>query len=154
MRGNLRFGTIAVVGALLLGAPARTQEPAAAAPEAGETHRLQLDWGFEAKAHYRDSEALRLPSPFPFPPEFLPPGARQGFLETVNEGQHFEVSVLTLFADASWGDGIAAHAKIDLIDLYDRNPTSSDKKVDVDELWIRFGRDPRRRSPFATPTPR
>jgi len=144
MRASLRFGTVGLLGALALGAPARPQEsaPAPAAVDAEEPQRLRLDWGFEAKAHYRDSEALRLPSPFPFPPEFLPPGARQGFLETVNEGQHFEVSVLTLFADAAWGEGIAAHAKIDLIDLYDRNPTSSDQKVDVDELWIRFGRDP------------
>ena len=33
-----------------------------------------------------------------------------------------------------------AHAKIDFIDLYDRNPTSTDRNVDVDEAWIRFGR--------------
>src|ERR1043165_72269 len=26
-----------------------------------------------------------------------------------------------------------------MIDLYDRNPTSTDHKVDVDEAWIRFG---------------
>ena len=60
----------------------------------------------------------------------------------MNEGQHFELSVLTLLADASWGPNIEAHAKVDFIDLYDRNPTSSDKQVDVDELWIRFGSDP------------
>jgi len=103
---------------------------------------FELDWGFEAKANYRDSEAFRFPSPFPFPPDFLPPGETRGFLETVNAGEHFEVSVLTLFLDARWGEGIAAHARVDFIDLYDRNPTSSDKKVDVDELWIRFGPDP------------
>ena len=30
--------------------------------------------------------------------------------------------------------------KIDFIDIYDRNPTSSDHKVDVDEAYLRFGR--------------
>ncbi len=146
MRGSRRFvGSVCLLVGAALAAPVRAQESGADAPDAaaaGEARELRVDWGFEAKAHYRDSESLRFPSPFPFPPEFLPPGARQGFLETVNEGQHFEVSVLTLFADVAWGGNLAAHAKVDLIDLYDRNPTSSDKKVDVDELWIRFGRDP------------
>jgi hypothetical protein len=115
---------------------------AAGEDEPAESRPLQLAWGLEAKAHYRDSQEFRFPSPFPFPPEFLPPGATQSFLETVDQGQHFELSTLTLFADAAWGESIAAHAKIDLIDLYDRNPTSSDHRVDVDELWIRFGPDP------------
>ena len=44
-------------------------------------------------------------------------------------------------ADATWGELLAAHAKIDAIDLYDRNPTSGDKELDVDEAWIRFGRE-------------
>ena len=115
---------------------------ATAPAAADDPNAFKVHFGFEGKAHYRDSEHLRLPSPFPFPPESLPPGATQAFLETVNEGGHFELSVLTLFADASWGPNIEAHAKLDFIDLYDRNPTSSDKQFDVDELWIRFGGDP------------
>ncbi len=142
--------------AVLPGGPAAAQEtpeaPAADGAEPGgagdsdapapDPNAFRVRFGFEGKAHYRDSENLRFPSPFPFPPEFLPPGATQAFLETVNEGQHFELSVLTLFVDASWGPNIEAHAKVDFIDLYDRNPTSSDKEIDVDELWIRFGSDP------------
>jgi hypothetical protein len=136
---------IALVGALLavpMGAqPESGQEPGA--EEAAETSReLRVDWGLEAKAHFRDSEHLRLPSPFPFPPDFQPPGGGAVFLETVDPGSAFEVSVVTLFADLAWGDGVAARAKIDAIDLYDRNPTSSDREIDVDELWIRFGLDP------------
>ncbi|MBZ0089794.1 MAG: hypothetical protein K8H90_05380 [Thermoanaerobaculia bacterium] len=138
MRGTRRFAVVLSAAAALAAAPIPAQQAEATA----EARELRLDWGFEAKAHYRDSEHLRLPSPFPFPPGFLPPGAQQGFMETVNEGRHFELSVLTLFADLAWGENLAAHAKVDLIDLHDRNPTSSDKKVDVDELWIRFGRDP------------
>lgn len=138
MRGTRRYAAVLSAAAALAAAPAAAQ------PQQGseEARELRLDWGFEAKAHYRDSEHLRLPSPFPFPPEFLPPGAQQGFLETVDEGAHVELSVLTLFADLAWRESFAAHAKVDVVDRYDRNPTSSDREVDVDELWIRFGRDP------------
>lgn len=130
-------------------APGQTEpapEAAATAPEeaAAGPRELEVDFGLEAKVHYRDSEALANPSPFPFPPEFLPPGQTRGFQETVSAGGHFEVSVVTLFADATWGDNLAARAKIDFIDLHDRNPTSSDREIDVDELWIRFGTDPAR----------
>ena len=44
--------------------------------------------------------------------------------------------------DAAWGDLFTLHGKVDLIDLYDRNPTSTGQKVDVDEAWVRFGREP------------
>lgn len=116
--------------------------PDESAASTEEARDLEFHFGIEGKAHYRDSESFRIASPFLFPGDFLPPGATRGFLETVDEGQHFEISVLTLFADATWGPSVAAHAKVDFIDLYDRNPTSSDQKVDVDELWLRFGHDP------------
>ena len=79
--------------------------------------------------------------PFPFKPDQLPPGQTSGFEETVNPGSHFEVSTLTLSSTPPGARGSLAHAKVDFIDLYDRNPTSTDKKVDVDEAWIRFGRE-------------
>ena len=117
-------------------APARAQEE-----EAG---RPRVSVGFEGKAHFRASDHNRFPVNFPFSlvPGLLPPGQTQAFLETVNEGSHFEISTLTLLLDATWGDGLSAHAKIDAIDLYDRNPTSTDRKIDVDEAWIRFGVEP------------
>lgn len=117
-------------------------EPDPPAPEA-PAGELEITFGIEAKAHYRDSESFRIASPFPFPPNFLPPGQSQAFLETVNAGEHFEISTFTLLVDAAWGENLVAHAKVDVVDLYDRNPTSSDKEIDVDELWIRFGSDPR-----------
>jgi len=141
---RLGFGPAIVCALLALGsaavASAQAAEPAL---EEGDGDRgFDIDLGFEAKMHFRDSEDLRFPSPFPFPPEFLPPGETRGFLGTVNPGSHFEISTLTLFLDASWGETLLAHAKVDFIDLYDRNPTSSDRQFDVDELWIRFGSDP------------
>lgn len=103
--------------------------------------RLELDWGFEAKAHFRSSDENRFGVPFDFDDPLLPPVPGPVFLETASPGEHLEVSVVTLFGDAAWGDSIAAHVKVDLIDLHDRNPTSGDRQVDVDEAWLRFGRE-------------
>lgn len=136
-----------IVRALALGCGLGVVAAAAVVAQEGASDgagRLRIDWGFEAKAHFRDSESFRFASPFPFPSDFLPPGQIRGFLETVDAGQAFELSVLTLTLDAAWGESITARAKIDFIDLYDRNPTSSDREIDVDELWIRFGSDPAR----------
>lgn len=127
----------AVLVAMCLGVPLAAQEE-----EAEPSLKPRLEFALEAKAHYRDSDLNRFAVPFPFPETFLPPGQTQGFEETVNAGSHLEISTVTLLLDATWGDGLAAHGKIDFIDLYDRNPTSSDKKTDVDEAWVRFGIEP------------
>src|SRR5215218_5852756 len=140
VRSRGRWCVLLLLGGMLCGSVASAaQEPAAETP-AGLKPRL--DWGLEAKANYRHSEDNRFAVPFPFDPSMLPVGQTQGFEETVNPGSHFELSDVTLFVDAIWGDGLTAHGKIDFIDLYDRNPTSTDKKVDVDEAWIRFGIEP------------
>jgi hypothetical protein len=125
----LRWSCV-LVTTLCLATPVLAQE------EEGEASvRPKLDFGLEAKVNYRNSEenAFRVP----FFPDNLPV-----FEETVNEGSHIEISTVTLLLDATWGDGLVAHGKIDFIDLYDRNPTSSDKKTDVDEAWVRFGIEP------------
>ncbi|HWN43284.1 MAG TPA: hypothetical protein VNW71_13745 [Thermoanaerobaculia bacterium] len=130
----------AVLVMLCLAAPLRAQEEA---PEEEEPSlKPRLEFGFEAKAHYRDSDLNSFAVPFRFEPNMLPRGQSQGFEETVNAGSHLEISTFTLLVDATWGDGLAAHGKIDFIDLYDRNPTSSDGKTDVDEAWVRFGIEP------------
>lgn len=126
---SLRW-SCALVMMLCLTVPVRAQEEAAA-EEASV--RPKLDFGLEAKANYRDSDENLFRVPFFNTPVFE---------ETVNEGSHLEVSTVTLLVNATWGDGLTAHGKIDFIDLYDRNPTSSDKKTDVDEAWVRFGIEP------------
>ncbi len=137
-----RAAWCAAAAFLSLGLPgiARAQEGTEAEPEAeaGST-RPRFRFGLEGKANYRDSEANRFQAPFDFDPSAA---VVRAFEETVNAGQHLEVSALTLLLDADWGDGLTAHGKIDFIDLYDRNPTSTDKKVDVDEAWVRFGIEP------------
>jgi hypothetical protein len=127
--------------AFVLAAPLRAQDApeTPAEPAAAKPH---LDWGLEGKVNFRRSEENRFPVPFPFPPSQLPPGQTRGFEETVNAGNHFEVSDVTLYLDGVWSEGLTAHLKLDFINLYERNPTSTGVQTNVDEAWIRFGREP------------
>ncbi len=139
MRGapRRRIGWTAAGALALVPHPGAAQEELAAPP----APVLELRWGFEVKAHARDSESSRLASPFPFTPDQLPPGQSRAFLDTVDAGRHFEFSTLTLFFEAERGPSLAARAKLDVIDLYDRNPTSTDHEIDLDEAWVRLGRE-------------
>ncbi|NJL30112.1 MAG: hypothetical protein HC897_20560 [Thermoanaerobaculia bacterium] len=123
---------------------------AAVAPcaEAQDTESPRYRFGLELKANWRDSEAQRFQSPFPFPDDFLPPdqlllppAQRHGFLETVDAGSHVEISVVTLRFEANWSPVWAAKVKLDFIDRYDRNPSSAGDDFDVDEAWLRWGRE-------------
>ena len=107
--------------------------------ETEQTPRYRF--GFELKGHLRDSEHARFPSPFPFGPSQVPPGRSGVYLETVEAGSHAEVSVATLWLEAQWQPTLSAKLKIDLIDRYDRNPTSADREYDIDEAWLRLGRE-------------
>lgn len=107
---------------------------------AGET-RWRVKLGLEAKANYRDSQENRFPVPFGFKPVELPVGQSRGFEETVDAGRHYEFSNVALLGTVARGDLFTVHVKVDLIDLHDRNPTSTGQKVDVDEAWIRLGRE-------------
>lgn len=129
-----------VAASLVATAPAVAQ--AFEEPEQSEArHRF----GVEAKAHYRDTDEARFLNPFRFPLSFLPEGETRGFLEAVEPGQHTDMGVVTLWYKGLWaevaGGGIATKVKVDLIDLHDRNPTSTDDEWDVDELWVRWGRE-------------
>ncbi len=144
---SLKGLCVLLLGVGLCGSAAQAQDPpedprAVQDGDEGGSLKPRLSFGLEAKANYRDSDENRFPVSFRFSPSMLPVGQTQGFEETVNPGRHFELSNVSLFVDAVWGDGLVAHGKIDFIDLYDRNPTSTDKKVDVDEAWIRFGLEP------------
>ena len=97
-----------------------------------------LKWGVEVKAAYRDSED------FSFPFNFRPSDTATPLpltLRTVDPDGNLEVPAATLFLDANWGEALTGHLKVDMIDLWDRNPTSTDHKVDVDEAWLRLGRE-------------
>ena len=83
----------------------------------------------ELRADYRWSESERHPSPFP-------PG---NVLRTPDPGHHAELNVADFQLDAEYGDLFRMRAKVHLQALHRRNPTSTDKQVDADELFVRFG---------------
>lgn len=103
--------------------------------------RWQADLGIEARLHYRDSDRNRFPVNFPFTPDMLPPGEEQGAMETVDPGRHFEASIVSLIATVERGEHFAVHARVDLFDRHDRNPTAGDRTVDIDQFWLRWGRE-------------
>jgi len=126
---------LAAVLFLCIAVPAFPQDAAPASPWFART-RIEL------RVNYRDSHEDKFALKFPFPPSFLPVGQTTGFLETVDSGQHVELSVAQLKLDLGYGNFFLAHALIHGQDKYRRNPTSADRQVDADELWIRFGIKP------------
>jgi hypothetical protein len=122
------------------------QSPLAGAQEEPAEYFEKKDEGVsfrisgEVKAHYRWSEDDRFPLRTPFPPGFVPVGQENVALQTVAPGSSLEVSKATVSLDVALPRQVSARVKLDFIDLYDRNPTSTDKKVDVDEAWVALGR--------------
>lgn len=99
-------------------------------------HRVEL------RADYRWSDDESHPTPFPFPPDFIPPGQASVRLETPDPGSHVELNVADLTLDFGYGEWFLARAKVHAQALHRRNPTSEDRQIDADELFIRFGPKP------------
>lgn len=93
-----------------------------------------LDLRFEAKANYRDSEQARFAAQSP---SF--DGSSRAFIETVEEGKHAEVSLISVAGKWQLAESWQLNFKVDAIDLYDRNPTSTDNKIDLDAFVLRYG---------------
>lgn len=121
---------------LCVGFPLMGQAPPSDPPAWSWTARGEL------KLHYRDTEPARFRLRTVFPPGTLPPGQDFAFAETVDAGSHAEVGNVALVLEGSYGSLFAARAKLDGVDLHERNPTSDDRRFDADELWIRFGPKP------------
>jgi hypothetical protein len=104
------------------------------------------DWTFksriELRANYRDSKEEKFALKFPFPPSSLPVGQTVGFEETVDAGSHAELSVAQIKLDLGYSSWFLAHTQLHAQDKYRRNPTSADRKIDADELWIEIGPRP------------
>lgn len=136
-------GVVGLAGVLVSGAaadqetkdPRTEQTPASEQERGGEKFRLR----FVVKAGARGSKRAELPTRFPFPPEMVPRGETAVFLRTVDEGTSLEVSSVSLRADGQLTPQVSARVDAHLIDLYDRNPTSSDELVALREAWVRFG---------------
>ena len=102
------------------------EEPQGAPTQWFWSHRAEL------RADYRWSDNERVSRPFP-------PGAA---LETVDPGHHVELNVADLQLDLGYGEWFAARAKVHVQALHRRNPTSADRQIDADELFVRFGQKP------------
>jgi hypothetical protein len=121
-------------------APAGVRAQGGAPADHGDEDGLAVRFSGELKAHGRWSEDDRFPLSFPFPPDFVPVGEPNVALQTVSPGTSLEVSRALLHVDVELPRSIAAHLKVAFIDLYDRNPTSTDRAVKVEEAWIGFGK--------------
>lgn len=97
---------------------------------------------FEVKAGIRSSKDVRLGTSFPFPPEMIPAGQTAVFLRTVDPGTSAELSSVGVQASGRLTPHVSAHADVRVIDLYNRNPTSSDDLIALHEAWLRFGVKP------------
>jgi hypothetical protein len=103
-----------------------------------EPEETQFRISGEVSAHYRWSAEDDFPLTF-FPPEFAPEGRDSVELRTASPGTSLEVSRATVFFEADFPRSVFGRVKIDFIDIYDRNPTSGDRNIDVDEAYLRFG---------------
>lgn len=63
-------------------------------------------------------------------------------LKTPDPGHHVELNVADVQLDVDYGQWFAARAKVHLQGMHRRNPTSTDRQVDADELFVRFGPKP------------
>lgn len=142
------FGFALLAGTLAFTLPpaasAQEEKPAPEAPAPAEPEesffespagsalvdRLRLSGWVNLNMRHSDDHRVRSNFPgFPSPQ----------FMRTPDPGSSYEISDVTLQLDATFSENVEGRVKIDFIDLYDRNPTSSDQKIDVDEAWIRFG---------------
>jgi hypothetical protein len=97
---------------------------------------------FELRADYRWSDDESHPIPFPFPPSFIPAGQTRVLLQTPDPGSHVELNVADVTFDLGYGEWFLARAKIHGQALHRRNPTSDDRQIDADELFVRVGPKP------------
>ena len=134
--GRMRAGLV-WLAALAVAGDVAAQE---AGHGTGGEDGFHVHIGGELKAHGRWSEDDRFPLAFPFPPDFVPKGQPDVAMQTVSPGASLEVSKALLHLDVEMPRSIAAHIKIGFIDLYGRNPTSTDQTVNVEEAWVAFGR--------------
>ena len=136
MRESAPMRTALLIGLLAAPAFAQTAPPPEEAEEPARPFRL----GGEAKLNFRNSAAVEVKDNFPFPPSFIPPGQTEVFLKTPHAGSSLEFSNLALIGEGDLTPGVTAKVQVHFLDLYNRNPTSSDDRVFVREAWVRLGR--------------
>jgi hypothetical protein len=137
------FKSLVALAALLLCATIAAQD----APSPQDDIQKPKDvWSWshkvEIRADYRWSDNEKHPLKFLPSPAFPEPGDTVIFEATPDPGHHVELNVADVQFDVDYGDWIAARAKVHFQALHRRNPTSADRKIDADELYVRFGPKP------------
>ena len=95
-----------------------------------QSYAIESDFKAEVKLNVRHSEHNRFPTRFP------PSSAH----ETVDEGAKAEISNIALFFNVRFLENITLLSKVDIIDLYEKNPTSSDHDISLDHFILRLGK--------------
>jgi hypothetical protein len=115
-----------------LPSPTPSPEPSPIAPE-------PFRFLSEVKLDFRHSRFVQTrtftPGPRPVP-RFVP----TGYQRTADAGDAFELQNLALTGEGDLGLGVSAKVEVHILDLYNRNPVSSDDRVFVRNAWLRFGR--------------
>ncbi|MGA7992236.1 MAG: hypothetical protein WCC53_12425 [Thermoanaerobaculia bacterium] len=130
---RLRLASLACVLAAGAAAPATAQDSVlgGSSPFVSETGNLRLR--VEIKAAFRDSRDL----------SFTVANTGTAFpvvMRTVSPGAHAEIPNLGLTFESDLTPGIFARAVVNVLDLYNRNPTSSADKVQLREAFVRAGK--------------
>ncbi len=115
---------------------ARAQETEGTAAQSGPRFKL----GAEVKLNLRNSTFQEFKLSFPFPPSFIPAGEDGVYMRTPAAGTSFELQDVELSAVAEWTPSLKGRIVVHVLDLYNRNPTSSAERVVVREAWLLFGK--------------
>jgi hypothetical protein len=133
----MNFGLALLLAALwTVPAPAQEQQ----APPEPERQSFRI--GGEIKAGLRWSKNEHSMVFFPFPPNFLPANQSQVFMRTPEPGGSLEIQYLALVGEGEITSGVLARFEVRALDLYNRNPTSSDDRIFVRQAYVRFGDKP------------
>jgi hypothetical protein len=129
-----------ILACFFVSTAAVAQEPPPAPEPAPTPAPKRFRLGGEVKAHFRHSAFEEVEDQFPFPDFFLPPGQTEVFERTASRGSSLEVSTFNLIGEGDFTPDISARVEVHVLDLYNRNPTTSDDRIALREAWIRFGR--------------
>jgi len=131
----MRF--LASVMVCVLCGPAAAQEEVAPAPAQAEVapEPEPFHFGGEIKAGFRWSQAQSSAILSPFAQVI-------GQMRTPDEGSSLEIQHLAVSGQGFLTSGVFAKFEVRFLDLYNRNPTSTDASVFVRQAFVRFGGKP------------
>lgn len=112
---------------------ARVRGQESAPPPSEEAQGFR--WGGEIKAGFRWSQAQESAI-------FGGSGALAGFMRTPDPGTSIEIQHLALGGEGEIAPSVYARVEVRFLDLYNRNPTSTDVTVFVRQAFVRLGRKP------------